>query len=106
MFVVRSYQVGGAAAGGRRQDPVISLPTPIEPTRYRLSTKPSQSATSLSSCVAMFMGGPPRRPEKAAALKQLRQHLAVLGVWVVAIRLTPYVLHFLTKEEQQLTLDL
>ena len=45
----------------------------------------------------MFLGGPPRRPDKATAYKQLREHLTILGVWVVVIRLTPYALHFLTK---------
>eukprot|EP00897_Mesotaenium_endlicherianum_P008687 jgi/Mesen1/7847/ME000419S07158 len=40
----------------------------------------------------MFMGGPPKRPDKESAYKQLRQHLTVLGVWFVVIRLTPYVL--------------
>lgn len=53
-----------------------------------------------------MFGGPPRRPEKAAAHKQLRQHLTILGVWVLAVRLTPYVLHFLTKEPDVLKLEL
>ncbi len=54
----------------------------------------------------MFLGGPPRKPDKAVAYKQLQRDLTVIGVWLLAIRITPYVLHFLTKESEELTLDL
>lgn len=48
----------------------------------------------------MFLGGIPRRPEKGVAYKQLRTHIAIMGVWVAIIRVTPYVLHFLSEEEE------
>ncbi|XP_074586544.1 mitochondrial import receptor subunit TOM6 homolog [Curcuma longa] len=48
----------------------------------------------------------PRRPDKATAYKQLRTHLAIMGAWVSVIRLAPYVIHFLTKEKEELKLEL
>jgi hypothetical protein len=62
--------------------------------------------SSESQHLAMFLGGPPRKPDKAVAYKQLQRDLTVIGVWLLAIRITPYVLHFLTKESEELTLDL
>ncbi|KAJ7531797.1 hypothetical protein O6H91_14G059100 [Diphasiastrum complanatum] len=54
----------------------------------------------------MFLGSMPRRPEKAAAFKQLRQHLSMLGVWLAAIRAAPYVVHLLFKDRnEELKLD-
>lgn len=54
----------------------------------------------------MFLGGLPRRPDKATAHQQLRQHLAVVGVWLLAIRATPYVMHFLYRQPEELKLEL
>jgi len=55
----------------------------------------------------MFLGAIPRRPDKAAAYKQLRQHLTILGIWVAAIRVAPYVAHFLSKDKDvELKLEL
>ncbi|KAH1150168.1 hypothetical protein GLYMA_16G059100v4 [Glycine max] len=50
----------------------------------------------------MFM----RKPDKAAAQKQLKSHAAMFGAWVVVIRVTPYVLHFLSTKKEELKLDL
>ncbi|XP_077216394.1 translocase of the outer mitochondrial membrane 6 [Tasmannia lanceolata] len=53
----------------------------------------------------MFLGQIPRRPDKATAYKQLKTHLMIMGVWVSIIRITPYVLHYLTNEPEQLKLE-
>lgn len=50
----------------------------------------------------MFM----RKPDKAAALKQLRTHAAMFGLWVAVIRVTPYILHILYDEKEELKLEL
>ncbi|PWA44448.1 hypothetical protein CTI12_AA244720 [Artemisia annua] len=49
----------------------------------------------------MFM----RKPDKKAALKQLRVHVAMFGSWVVAIRAAPYILHYLSGSKDELVLD-
>ncbi|BBM98139.1 hypothetical protein MPTK1_1g11140 [Marchantia polymorpha subsp. ruderalis] len=54
----------------------------------------------------MFLGGLPRRPDKAVAYSQLKQHLTILGVWIAAIRAAPFVLHILTKESGSMDLSL
>ena len=46
-----------------------------------------------------------RKPEKAAALKQLKEHAAIFGVWVAVIRVTPYILHYLSDEKEELKLE-
>ncbi|CAN4110209.1 unnamed protein product [Withania somnifera] len=47
-----------------------------------------------------------RKPDKAAALNQLKTHVALFGDWVVAIRVTPFILHDLTDQKEELLLDL
>ncbi|KAH7689716.1 hypothetical protein IHE45_02G001200 [Dioscorea alata] len=54
----------------------------------------------------MFLGGLPRRPDKATAYKQLKTHLSIMGAVITAIRVTPYILHYLTQEKEVLRLDL
>ncbi|XP_019053064.1 PREDICTED: mitochondrial import receptor subunit TOM6 homolog [Nelumbo nucifera] len=54
----------------------------------------------------MFLGGFPRKPDKAAALKQLTTHVTIFGIWVAVVRATPYVLHYLCEEKEELKLDL
>ncbi|XP_054786471.1 mitochondrial import receptor subunit TOM6 homolog [Prosopis cineraria] len=54
----------------------------------------------------MFPGMFMRKPDKAAALKQLKSHVAMFSAWVVAIRVTPYVLHYLIGEKDELKLEL
>ncbi|XP_061348642.1 mitochondrial import receptor subunit TOM6 homolog [Gastrolobium bilobum] len=54
----------------------------------------------------MFPGMFMRKPDKAAALKQLKSHVAMFGAWVVVIRVTPYILHFLNGEKEELKLEL
>lgn len=49
----------------------------------------------------MFM----KKPDKAAALKQLRSHVAMFGTWVVVIRVTPYLLHYFSREKEELKLE-
>ncbi|KAJ4716433.1 mitochondrial import receptor subunit TOM6-like [Melia azedarach] len=53
----------------------------------------------------MFPGMFMRKPDKAEALKQLRSHVAMFGTWVVVIRVTPYILHYLSREKEELKLD-
>lgn len=53
----------------------------------------------------MFLGAIPARPDKETAYKQLKVHLALMGACVAAIRVTPYILHFLTKEKEELKLE-
>ncbi|KAF3333798.1 mitochondrial import receptor subunit TOM6 [Carex littledalei] len=48
----------------------------------------------------------PRRPDKETAHKQLRSHLMIMGSCIAVIRVTPYILHFLTKEKEELKLEL
>ena len=53
----------------------------------------------------MFPGMFMRKPEKAEALKQLKSHVAMFGAWVVVLRVTPYVLHYLSNEKDELKLE-
>ncbi|XP_015902888.3 mitochondrial import receptor subunit TOM6 homolog [Ziziphus jujuba] len=53
----------------------------------------------------MFPGMFIRKPDKEAALKQLRTHVAIFGAWVAVIRVTPYVLHYLYGEKDELRLE-
>ncbi|XP_008809473.1 mitochondrial import receptor subunit TOM6 homolog [Phoenix dactylifera] len=54
----------------------------------------------------MFLGAIPRRPDKATAYKQLKTHLSIMGAWVAVIRVTPYILHYLCQEKEELKLEL
>ena len=38
-----------------------------------------------------------KKPNQAEALKQLKSHLALLGVWVAIVRVTPYILDSFSK---------
>ncbi|MBA0634056.1 hypothetical protein Godav_025388 [Gossypium davidsonii] len=53
----------------------------------------------------MFPGMFMRKPDKAAALKQLKVHVAMFGVWVAVVRVTPYILHYLSDEKEELKID-
>ncbi|XP_034927343.1 mitochondrial import receptor subunit TOM6 homolog [Populus alba] len=53
----------------------------------------------------MFPGLFMKKPDKAEALKQLRSHVAMFGAWVVVLRVTPYVLHYLSHEKDELKLE-
>lgn len=52
----------------------------------------------------MFPGMFMRKPDKEAALKQLKSHVAMFGVWVAVIRVTPYILHYFSDDELKLEL--
>ncbi|KAI4295578.1 hypothetical protein L6164_035611 [Bauhinia variegata] len=47
-----------------------------------------------------------QRPNKAEALKQLKTQVAIFGAWVAVIRATPYILHYLSGEKEELKLEL
>lgn len=51
---------------------------------------------------------PPKlgKPEKADALKQLGTHVALFGVWVAVIRITPYILHYFSDQKEEPVLKL
>lgn len=53
----------------------------------------------------MFPGMFMRKPDKAEALKQLKSHVTMFGAWVVVLRVTPYVLHYLSHEKDELKLE-
>ncbi|XVF45824.1 hypothetical protein PTKIN_Ptkin02bG0237800 [Pterospermum kingtungense] len=53
----------------------------------------------------MFPGMFMRKPDKAVALKQMKAHVAMFGAWVVVIRVTPYILHYLSAEKEELKLE-
>ena len=53
----------------------------------------------------MFLGQM-RRPDKATAYKQLKEHLSLMGAFIAVIRVTPYVLHYLSQEKEELKLEL
>ncbi|XVE94100.1 hypothetical protein REPUB_Repub01dG0251900 [Reevesia pubescens] len=53
----------------------------------------------------MFPGMFMRKPDKAEALKQLKKHVAIFGVFVAVIRVTPYIFHYLSDEKEELKLD-
>ncbi|KAM5549040.1 mitochondrial import receptor subunit TOM6 [Rosa sericea] len=52
----------------------------------------------------MFPGMFMKKPDKKEALKQLKVHVGLFGAWVVAIRVTPYLLHALCGEKEELKL--
>lgn len=54
----------------------------------------------------MFLGGMPRKPDKSAALKQLLNHGLMFAGFCGVVRVTPYILHYLYAENEQLTLDI
>ena len=43
--------------------------------------------------------------EREVALKQLRTHVAIFGLWVAVVRVTPYVLHYFSDHNEELKLD-
>lgn len=53
----------------------------------------------------MFLGGLPRRPDKAEAHKTLKQHLTILGLWICAIRAAPFIFSLVTSRGEKLELD-
>uniref|UniRef100_A0A7N0T1W9 Mitochondrial import receptor subunit TOM6 homolog n=1 Tax=Kalanchoe fedtschenkoi TaxID=63787 RepID=A0A7N0T1W9_KALFE len=54
----------------------------------------------------MFAGMFARKPDKAAAMKKLKEHVLIFGVCVAVIRATPYVLHYLSGEKDEFKLEL
>ncbi|XP_059314131.1 mitochondrial import receptor subunit TOM6 homolog [Lycium barbarum] len=54
----------------------------------------------------MFPGMFMRKPDKAAALKQLKTHVVLFGTWVAVIRVAPYILHYFSDQTEELKLDL
>ncbi|CAH2053349.1 unnamed protein product [Thlaspi arvense] len=54
----------------------------------------------------MFSGMFMKKPEKAVALKELKQNVALFGGGVVLIRLAPYVLAYFSDSKQELKIDL
>ncbi|CAA0807576.1 Mitochondrial import receptor subunit TOM6 homolog [Striga hermonthica] len=71
---------------------------------HKTQTKllPPQANTAAEANKGMFM----RKPDKAAALKQLKSHVAMFGAWVAVVRATPYVLHYLFDQNEPLKLEL
>lgn len=53
----------------------------------------------------MFLGGMPRRPDKAEAHKTLKQHLTILGLWICAIRAAPFIFSLVTNRGEKLEFD-
>lgn len=53
----------------------------------------------------MFAGMFARKPDKAVALKQLRTHAIMFGAWVAVVRVTPYILHYLSDEKEELKIE-
>ncbi|KAJ4842255.1 hypothetical protein Tsubulata_032809 [Turnera subulata] len=52
--------------------------------------------------VGMFM----RKPDKKEAYKKLKSDAITFGTWVALIRITPYILQFLSKDDaEELKLD-
>ncbi|KAL8542828.1 hypothetical protein ACS0TY_003642 [Phlomoides rotata] len=54
----------------------------------------------------MFPGMFMRKPDKAAALKQLKSHVAMFGAWVVVIRVTPYICYYFSDHNEELKLEI
>ncbi|XP_019264587.1 PREDICTED: mitochondrial import receptor subunit TOM6 homolog [Nicotiana attenuata] len=54
----------------------------------------------------MFPGLFMRKPDKAAALKQLKTYVALFGAWVAVIRVTPYIFHYFLGQKEELLLEL
>ncbi|XP_052179652.1 mitochondrial import receptor subunit TOM6 homolog [Diospyros lotus] len=54
----------------------------------------------------MFASMFPRKPDKEVALKQLKSHVAMFGVWVSVVRVAPYILHYFSDQKDELKLDL
>lgn len=50
----------------------------------------------------MFM----RKPDRETAYRQLKKNLACFAACIAVIRITPYVLHFLSQEKEELVLEL
>uniref|UniRef100_A0A803MZC2 Uncharacterized protein n=1 Tax=Chenopodium quinoa TaxID=63459 RepID=A0A803MZC2_CHEQI len=50
----------------------------------------------------MFGGMFYKKPSKEEALQQLRSHRLMFGAWVVAIRVTPYVLQYFSRKRRLL----
>ncbi|KAK4752121.1 hypothetical protein SAY87_020919 [Trapa incisa] len=65
---------------------------------WECQTRKRRGATMFSG---MFMS----KPDKEEALKQLRSHVTMFGIWVAAIRVAPYVLHYFCDEKEELKLD-
>ncbi|KAL5704964.1 hypothetical protein ACHQM5_023320 [Ranunculus cassubicifolius] len=54
----------------------------------------------------MFLGQMPRKPNKEYALAELKGKVTIFAAFVAIVRATPYVLHYLYGEKQQLSLEL
>ncbi|CAI0548318.1 unnamed protein product [Linum tenue] len=49
----------------------------------------------------MFPGMFMKKPDKAEAYKQLKVHAAMFTAWVAVIRISPYLLHYLSAAEKE-----
>ncbi|CAI0627059.1 unnamed protein product [Linum tenue] len=49
----------------------------------------------------MFPGMFMKKPDKAEAYKQLKVHAAMFAAWVAVIRVSPYLLHYLSAAEKE-----
>nr|DAD40600.1 TPA_asm: hypothetical protein HUJ06_014923 [Nelumbo nucifera] len=58
----------------------------------------------------MFLGGFPRKLDRATLLKQLGMHMTMFGIWMAAVvrglELSLSVLHYLCEDKEELKLDL
>ncbi|KAK2665231.1 hypothetical protein Ddye_003805 [Dipteronia dyeriana] len=75
------------------------------PHFFGVAPKLDHRAWGQTNKKTMFPGMFMRKPDKAAALKQLRVHVGMFGAWVAVIRITPYLLHYLTAEKEELKLE-
>ena len=82
MWSVRRYEAHAEAAAA-------SLSSPSERLKASFAAFEPAPALPLTTIARMFGA---KRADPQAARKELRNHLTILGIWILAIRLTPEIL--------------
>ncbi|CAN1123006.1 Mitochondrial import receptor subunit TOM6 homolog, partial [Linum perenne] len=69
--------------------------------RVLAKRKPEKRSLAAHLSAIMFPGMFMKKPDKAEAYKQLKFHAAMFTAWVAVIRVSPYLLHYLSAAEKE-----